>query len=61
MKTNTLKNVELLAVPFKLFHNIRSGCFKNILRLKRIIGMKCRAPYTGNIHVKTDTKRSTST
>jgi hypothetical protein len=57
MKTNSPKKVELRAVPHPAFNNISVGFFMNSLRLNRIMGIKCSAPYTGNIHLKTSKKR----
>lgn len=39
MKTNTVKNVELRIVPFRLASSIFKGAFTKFLRLKRIMGM----------------------
>ena len=57
--TNAPKNAELRVVPHPAFNNISVGFFMNNFLLNRIIGMKCNAPYTGNIHLKTPKKRGT--
>lgn len=53
MITNAPKNAELRVVPHPARINIAIGSFMNNFLLKRTVGMKCNAPYTGSIHLNT--------
>lgn len=58
MTTHIPKNVELRSVPTPAFVSILSGSWYTTPHLKSSIGMKCSAPYSGRLCLKTNVKRS---
>lgn len=51
--TNTPKKLELLVVPVMARIAIVLGWLSHAWYLNKSDGTKCKAPYTGNIHLKT--------